>query len=178
MSPQYLLSCDSGEYGCGGGYTDSSWSFLETNGDVSDSCLPYSSGNSGSVPACSTFSKCADGSAIRHYYAKVNSSKFFSTAATIQKEIMTNGPVEAGMDVYSDFMSYSSGIYAPTANATFLGGHTVKVVGWGNSNGINYWICASSWGTTWGMSGYFNIQFGSCGVDNGCIAGLPDLTRS
>jgi cathepsin B len=177
MSPQFLVSCDTTDWACNGGYPYYSWKFLEKSGDVSDTCYPYQSGN-GAVPSCSKFTKCSDGSALRHYYAKVNSTKYFTTPAAIQMEIMTNGPVETGMEVYSDFFSYSSGIYTNTTGSTFLGGHAVKIVGWGNANGTNYWIVANSWGTYWGMSGYFNIQFGSCSLDSSAIAGLPDLTRS
>jgi len=176
MSPQYLTSCDTKEYACNGGYLYYSWKFLESTGDVSDTCAPYTSGN-GSVPVCSTFSTCSDQSAMRHYYAKVNSTKAFTTPATIQAEILTNGPVEAGFDVYSDFMSYKTGIYTNTTGSTYLGGHAVKIVGWGNSNGTNYWIIANSWGTYWGQSGFFQIKFGSCSIDSGCYAGLPDLIR-
>jgi cathepsin B len=177
MSPQYLISCDTNEWGCSGGSTYYSWMFLENSGDVTDSCSPYKSGN-GFVPTCSSFTKCADKTALRKYYAKKSSTKVFQTSTTIQNEIVANGPVETGMDVYSDFMSYASGVYATTAGATYLGGHAVKIVGWGSLNGVKYWIVANSWGTYWGESGYFRIQFGNCNIDSAAIAGIPDLTRS
>lgn len=56
-SVQYLVSCDTNELGCNGGYLDKTWSFLETNGDITDSCWTYQSGT-GNVPACSSFTKC------------------------------------------------------------------------------------------------------------------------
>jgi len=177
LSPQYLTSCDTTDYGCNGGYLNNAWKFLEKTGDVTETCMPFQSSN-GLVPACSTFTKCSDNTKLRHYYAKVNSTKMFSTASAIQTEILTNGPVESGFDVYSDFMSYITGIYSNTAGASYLGGHAVKIVGWGNSNGINYWIVANSWGTYWGESGYFRIKFGSCGIDSAVFSGIPDLTRS
>jgi cathepsin B len=176
MSAQYLTSCDTTNFACNGGYIDKAWKFLEKNGDVTDTCMPYKSGN-GLVPSCSTFTKCADNTRLRKYYAKVNSTRIISTLSSIQNEILTNGPVETGFDVYSDFMSYKTGIYTNTAGASYLGGHAVKIIGWGNSNGINYWIVANSWGTYWGESGFFKIKFGSCGIDRGVIAGLPDLLR-
>jgi len=176
MSPQFLVSCDNTDSACNGGSPYYSWKFLEKTGDVSDSCFPYKSSN-GAVPSCSSFSRCSDGSTLRHYYAKVGSTKSFTTPSAIQTEVLANGPVEASMDVYSDFMYYSSGIYDTTPGSYYLGGHAVKIVGWGNSNGINYWIVANSWGTYWGESGYFQIQFGSSSIDSGCYAGLPDLTR-
>ena len=35
-----------------------------------------------------------------------------------------------GFVVYEDFMTYSSGIYTVTSN-TVVGGHAVKLIGWG-----------------------------------------------
>lgn len=48
--------------------------------------------------------------------------------------------METGFNVYSDFYSYSSGIYTHVSGS-FVGGHAVKIIGWGNLNGVNYWIC-------------------------------------
>lgn len=177
MSPQYLVSCDSGQYACNGGFLASSWKFLERTGIVSETCFPYTSGARGVVPSCSTFTKCADKTTMRKFYAKTNSTKFLGSPAAIQAEILKNGPVESGMEVYSDFMSYKSGVYAKTASATFLGGHAIKIVGWGKQGTVNYWIVANSWGTYWGESGYFRIAFGNCNIDTSGYAALPDLTR-
>jgi cathepsin B len=46
-------------------------------------------------------------------------------------------------------MNYKSGIYKRKSSVV-LGGHAVKIVGWGVENGVNYWICANSWSTSWG----------------------------
>jgi cathepsin B len=43
---------------------------------------------------------------------------------------MTNGPVEASFTVYQDFLSYKTGVYHHTTGSA-LGGHAVKMVGWG-----------------------------------------------
>lgn len=63
-----------------------------------------------------------------------------TTAEEIQLEIMNNGPVHTGYTIYSDFMSYSSGIYEHLTNSV-LGGHAVKVIGWAkDGSGRLYWI--------------------------------------
>ena len=52
--------------------------------------------------------------------------------ANIQKEIMTNGPVEVGFTVYGDFMKYKSGT-APS--------HLPAVVLRWSPNGAHFEVC-------------------------------------
>ncbi len=73
-------------------------------------------------------------------------------------------------------MNYKGGVYRKTAGAKMLGGHAVKIIGWGKEDTTNteYWIVSNSWGTTWGEDGNFRSAFGECGIEN-CIAGDPQL---
>jgi len=71
--------------------------------------------------------------------------------------------METAFTVYEDFMSYSSGIYEHVTGKE-LGGHAVKLLGWGVDDGVEYWLCANSWGPTWGMDGTFKIKVGECGI--------------
>jgi cathepsin B len=57
----------------------------------------------------------------------------------IQTEIMTNGPVEGAFIVYADFPTYKSGVYKHTTGGE-LGGHAIKILGWGVENGTPYWL--------------------------------------
>lgn len=34
-----------------------------------------------------------------------------------------------------------------------LGGHAVKMIGWGTENGTPFWICSNSWNSDWGENG-------------------------
>lgn len=62
----------------------------------------------------------------------------------IMAEIMKNGPVEAAFTVYSDFPSYKSGVYQHVSGDQ-LGGHAIKIIGWGVEDGTKYWLVANSW---------------------------------
>lgn len=151
-----MVSCDTGNMGCNGGMLDKEWYFLESTGTVTDKCWSYKSG-SGSVPACRD--SCEDGSDMKFYKSEKNSLKQLADIDSIKMEIMTNGPVETGFTVYSDFMSYRSGIYVAGWFTWPEGGHAVKIVGWGVEDSVNYWIVANSWGASWGENGFFRIDW-------------------
>jgi cathepsin B len=94
-------------------------------------------------------------------------------------EIMTNGPVEACFSVYADFLNYKTGVYQYDGQSQFLGGHCIKVRGWGVENGTPYWLCNNSWTTTWGDNGQFKILRGSdeCGIEDDMVAGMPSSPK-
>lgn len=55
-----------------------------------------------------------------------------------------------------------------------MGGHAVKILGWGVEEGTPYWLCANSWNSDWGDKGFFKILRGEneCGIETGIVAGL------
>jgi len=170
LSPEDLVSCDNTNYGCQGGYLPAAWQYIQQNGIVEDSCFPYSAGG-GNAPSCSQ--KCSSG---KTYSIEAGSITQPKGVETIQNFIMNGGPVEAAFSVYQDFFSYKSGVYTHRSGG-LEGGHAIKIIGWGVDSGTPYWIVANSWGTTWGMSGYFWIKRGSneCGIESNVIAGTPKL---
>lgn len=94
----------------------------------------------------------------------------------IQTEIMTNGPVEASFDVYEDFLTYKSGVYHHVQGKS-LGGHSIKILGWGVEAGVPYWLVANSWNEDWGEKGFFKIKRGNneCGIEASIVAGIPKM---
>ena len=165
LSPQYLVDCDDYDDGCSGGYLDNAWYFLTEYGVPNDTCVPYVADEQ----YCGD--TCANGKSLYLYYAK--DVYEFTDPASIQAEVLSNGPIEVAFDVYTDFFYYSSGIYTYTWGS-YEGGHAVKLIGWGLSGNTNYWICANSWGTSFGVNGYFYIAFGQVGIDSEGIAGVPN----
>lgn len=76
--------------------------------------------------------------------------------SAIQQAIVEGGPVEVAFTVYSDFENYASGIYQHKSGGQ-VGGHAVKMVGWGVDDGVKYWKIANSWNPYWGENGYFRM---------------------
>ena len=50
-----------------------------------------------------------------------------------------------------------------------LGGHAIRLLGWGVEEGTPYWLVANSWNYDWGDGGTFKILRGSdhCGIESG-----------
>ena len=129
-------------------------------------------GDTEPTPAC--VRKCQDGYPIEYSRDKHMFQEAYNVRGIkeIKTELMTNGPMEVAFDVYEDFMTYKSGIYQHVTGK-YLGGHAVKLVGWGVENGVEYWKIANSWNEDWGENGYFRIKMGECGIEEGVCAGLP-----
>merc|ERR1711874_171754 len=130
-----------------------------------------------------SYSQCDGGAKAPHNnFAK---DKFSYTGNTItargvtaiQQAIMAGGPMEVAFTVYADFENYTSGIYHHVTGGS-VGGHAVKVVGWGVENGVKYWKIANSWNPYWGENGYFRIRFGEGGIDSSAMASDPSAKWS
>ena len=160
LSEQSMVSCDYVGFGCQGGWPISAFGFLSIMGVPTEECQPYYSGQSGSAWGCEI--KCKDESiSNKRYRCEYPWASF--TNGGIKNEIRKTGPVETTLSVYADFMNYKEGIYHHTTGE-YLGGHAVKIVGWGVEEGTKYWIIANSWSISWGEDGYFRIQEGDSGV--------------
>ena len=170
LSPEDLVDCDGSNSGCNGGNLEKAWLHVFLFGVVSDDCKSYKSGD-GNTRKCEK--KCDDSTKdYKKYHSKF--PKNFNSIEEIKRDIMENGPVETGFIVYEDFMTYKAGIYEHTKGEE-LGGHAVKIIGWGVENGVEYWICANSWSDTWGEKGYFKIKKHQCGIESQVISGSPKI---
>lgn len=74
--------------------------------------------------------------------------------------------------MYADFPTYRKGVYQHVTGQE-LGGHAVKIVGWGVEDGKDYWLVANSWNKYWGLDGFFKILRGvnECGIEGDVSAG-------
>ena len=62
-----------------------------------------------------------------------------------------------------------------------VGGHAVRIIGWGVQNGTDYWLIANSWGKGWGDEkdrGVFQMIRGinNCNVEKDVLAPIPNAT--
>jgi cathepsin B len=163
---------------CNGNSIYSVGKYLFRFGAVEDSCVPFSYiqkilKKTGSLPLCTTIEGpdqdlCVDnkiaqrGWPIWNYYT-VGDKNSPNLIEDLQLDMLKWGPIVMGFMVYEDFISSYDGksIYVPKPGQIRLGGHAVKVLGWGTENGIKYWICQNSWSPAWGDKGFFKIERGN-----------------
>merc|ERR1712166_799907 len=190
-----FIQCQS--MGCNGGQVGTPWKWFTkkgvvTGGDYGDGklCYDYTMAKcnhhqpQSSFPECDAITQvqpkcdnsCATNTAIDYSKDKhmAASSYGFGRTDTVDKiktDIFTYGTVTAAFTVYEDFLTYKNGVYQHTTGNA-LGGHAIKVIGWGNMNGEDYWLCINSWNRTWGDQGTFKIKQGDCGINGQMHAGL------
>jgi len=183
LSAQIMVSCDEKNLGCRGGMLSRAWQWLRETGVVHESCFPYSSWLDYRPPCRDRCVPWNIGVSFRAFKARdfyrvgntLLDSVLHTRVRSIQEEILTNGPVEAGFYVYEDFQHYTSGVYAHRYGAR-KGGHAVKIIGWGTAKGVDYWVVQNSWGPLWGEGGYFRIRRGhdECKIESHVFAGMPE----
>lgn len=71
-----------------------------------------------------------------------------------------------------------AGVYQHVTGG-LLGGHAIKIIGWGTQKGTPYWLIANTWNYDWGLNGYFKILRGKneCGIESSAFGGLPRLGK-
>lgn len=156
LSPQELVSCDTYASGCNGAATQTTYTWIKQHGVATEVCYPYVSGNTGRSGTCSK--TCTGEGDIQDRVFCGDISSYTYDEAGMRKGI-ESGPISVSMKVYADFRTYKSGIYTPKSTQ-MLGGHAVKIVGYGVEAGQKYWIVANSWGEGFGMKGYFLYGLG------------------
>lgn len=164
LSAQELLECEDESNACDGGYIDHALVYLEEEGVALDACLNYLADETDeSCSAAQEFAAdaCAESEGTTRFSAQECYRFSSSDLETVQRELMTRGPIVAGYSIYDNFADYEEGVHVPSGDAS--GGHAVVVTGWGvdEESGELYWSALNSWGDEWGENGYFRIQRGT-----------------
>merc|ERR1712168_93245 len=161
LSEQEIVDCSGryGNYGCRGGWYQSSWRYIkDAGGDESENAYPYTARQG----RCN-FNRGYVVAGVRSYHDTQPGSEQDLTAALAQV-----GPVSVAIDASpSSFRRYRSGVhYAPRCSSSRLN-HAVLAVGFGTEGGRNYYLVKNSWGTRWGAGGYIKMcrnKRNNCGI--------------
>ncbi|GAB5367994.1 hypothetical protein AAMO2058_001279600 [Amorphochlora amoebiformis] len=101
-------------------------------------------------------------------------------------DIMHHGPATVGIDTPTSLFSYRCGVFQcketrhegtnlKNLKSWEATNHAVLVYGWSETeSGQKYWILKNSWGSYWGMGGFFYLQRGSgVNADACAITSMP-----
>ncbi len=161
MSEQELVDCTrypvTNNNGCNGGWYFWSYDWLKNNKTMKEADYRYTARDG----TCQY--NASKGVTTVSSYGQVNGTSANLNAIARQP---VNVAVAAGN--YT-FQSYRSGIISANSGCPTAVDHAIVAVGYGEENGVQYYIVRNSWGTSWGESGYVRIETsggkGTCGIN-------------
>jgi len=162
-SEQQLVDCGyswPGAYGCGGAYIQSYvyWAANTSLELAHESQYPYVASNS-------TYDCPAD--LPRYNQGARISGAYYTHQGTeelLKELVYEHGAVVTVVDAGRPFSNYGGGILDTCTSQKQ--NHAVTVVGYGEENGIPYWVVKNSWNERWGDKGFIRLKRGDrqCGI--------------
>jgi C1A family cysteine protease len=165
LSEQWLVSCNSDGWSCGGGWWAHNYHEWKADpcggvGAVLEADFPY------------TASDAPCDCPYPHEYliddwAYIGSSSGVPPVESIKQAIIDYGPVSVAVYANSAMQAYGGGIFNGCETAEI--NHAVVLVGWDDSQGTEgVWFMRNSWSTGWGENGgYMRIPYGCSQIGYG-----------
>lgn len=157
LSLSEFLDCDTTAKGCKGGDVAKVLNYGKRKGLLEQSCYPLE--RAGSCPEDHfELNSCR---AEKMQYRVIDHC-LAEKVEGVKREILKNGPVLAMVQPFTDFLTYSEGVYMRTQDSfKYAGYHIVKVIGWTNIKENDVWIIENTWGPDWGQKGFGKIASGT-----------------
>lgn len=181
LSVQFLLNCGADIAGsCHGGSSSAAFQLIDRMGFIPvDTCQPYiacsEDSTEGFCPYVDTTCQpmnicrtCHSNGVCEAVDVFPNASVaeygiyLYPNVATIQAEIFLRGPVKTSVDAHL-IEDYQGGvIWDDPKYRVNTHNHGVSIVGWGydDERHKQFWVVRNSWGTYWGMNGFFYVEVG------------------
>ncbi len=135
FSVQELVSCDTSDSGCDGGWMDSAFDWVRSNNGVAlASQYPYTSGDQGETGSCSSTAS----------FPGTSLSTFINVASNVQQVqvAVKQQPLSVAIDADDDvFQFYAGGVITSGCGQSI--DHGVLLVGYGKLDGVAYWKVSS-----------------------------------
>jgi len=154
LAMQQIVDCDTSDYGCSGGWPYNAYKYVISAGGMDPLAdYPYVAVNE----AC-RFQPS-------EVVAKISSWEYVTTNQNeeqMRSYLVAKGPLSVCVDA-SNWSFYTGGIFPASSCSTSID-HCVQATGFDVTNG--YWIIRNSWGTSWGLQGFMQLQYGqnACAV--------------
>lgn len=150
LSNQYLIDCDSSDYGCSGGGLDTALDYILANGIPTNDNYPYKAvGQTCNKTAILNNLFVVDGYdyCFNDFFPACDGGKW--------QTMLDKGPISTLIDG-TNLQNYKSGYYT---GPCLVPNHAIVIVGYGtDANGVKYLICRNDFGPGWGENGYFRIK--------------------
>jgi len=159
LSEQYLLSCNTDGWDCGGGWWAHNYHEWKKPPGESEAGAVFEADS----PYVASDTSCSG--PYSHPYqidswTYVGSQYSVPPTEDIKQAIYDHGPVAVAVCVNSAFQGYPGGVFTGPECTDI--NHAVVLVGWDNNQGTNgAWILRNSWSAGWGESGYMRIEYGT-----------------
>lgn len=184
LSPQVVISCDSKNDGCHGGEPIAAFSFMHFNEITDETCSLYEARGHDNGRECSPMQVCKNCDPFKdcyipdsYNYYKADQFGTIRGEAAMLQEIYQRGPIVCGISSNVNLHKYTGGILHDRTGATNLN-HAVSITGFGEENGVKFWIIRNSWGSDWGESGFVRLIRGinNMGIESDCAWATPKDT--
>ena len=162
LSVQALLNCGVGNCEKGGNPHDA-LTFINKYGLPEEGCQHYQA-QTPAHESCSAVNNCAScsGSSIftqncsdvKNYKRwKIYNYGSVAGATNMSMQLLNHHALICGVAASEVFKNYKGGIMYENTTLPHIN-HWVEIVG----EGADYWVGRNSWGTAWGLSGFFKIK--------------------
>ena len=157
-----MVSCDTTDAGCNGGWMDTAFDWVKATGGITtEDAYPYTS-SGGATGTCVKTGYTNNANVAPKSYTDVTENSVSALMTAVAQQ-----PVSIAIQANQiAFQSYSTGVLTGRCGTNL--DHGVLVVGYGTwTDGTDYWKVKNSWGSSWGMDGYILIERSDanlCGV--------------
>lgn len=181
LSPQVLISCEMKDDGCHGGEPVYAYEWMHQNYITDETCSIYRARGHDNGLQCSNITLCRDCKPHQPCFVpdeyniyQVEEFAHFSGEHAMMQEIYQRGPIACGIAVTPQVHAYTDGIFEDTTG-TYDVTHEVSIVGFGEEQGVPFWLIRNSWGTEWGIEGFMKLIRGknNLGIESDCAWAVP-----
>ncbi|KAL1532161.1 ervatamin-B-like [Salvia divinorum] len=158
LSEQHILDCNYEHKSCNGGTMDRAFEFVRKNGGLASAIdYPYT----GIQGECSNNKPSSLSLNIIGFSVVPPNNEAALLAA------VANQPISVYIDA-NNSQFYKSGVLTGSCGTNL--NHGITIVGYGEEDGVEFWLLKNSWGLEWGENGYIKLQRnvnakeGICGI--------------